>query len=44
MRVRTLALLFALSVAVLALASCEGGHFGQPPPTPERGPQYHPGQ
>jgi hypothetical protein len=43
MRVRIVALL-GLAVAVLALASCEGGHFGEPPPTPERGPQLHPGQ
>ena len=43
MRMRILAL-SRLALALLALASCEAGHFGQPPPTPERGPQVHPGQ
>ena len=42
MRRRIFALL-GLAMALL-FASCEGGHFGEPPPTPEREPQRHPGQ
>ena len=34
----------ALAVMLLALTSCKEGHFGEPPPTPERAPQSHPGQ
>jgi hypothetical protein len=44
MSMRILAL-SSLIVAIFALMGCgPGGEFGQPPPSPERAPQVHPGQ